>query len=93
MGILSWLLGAFVALVACRFIPLGRTAGRLPEAICGIVFALAGGLVATRLDFGGWNAFELRAALFCAMTTTCGVAIYRCAGALGSRRGPDSRAA
>jgi uncharacterized membrane protein YeaQ/YmgE (transglycosylase-associated protein family) len=86
MGILSWLLGAVVALISCRFIPLGRPAGRLPEAIAGVVFALGGGLVATRLDFGGWNAFELRAALFCAMTTLCGVAIFRCAGALGSRR-------
>lgn len=86
MGILTWLLGGAAALLACRFVPLGRTAGRLPEALCGLAFALAGGLVATRLDFGGWNVAEPRAALFCAVTTICGVAIYRCVGALGPRR-------
>ncbi|MBI2212355.1 MAG: hypothetical protein HYU52_01805 [Acidobacteria bacterium] len=86
MGILTWLLGSAAALLACRFIPLGRTSGRVLEALCGLTFALAGGLVATRLDFGGWNVAEPRAVLFCAVSTSCGVAIYRCVGALGPRR-------
>jgi uncharacterized membrane protein YeaQ/YmgE (transglycosylase-associated protein family) len=86
MGILSWLLGGAVAVFACRYVPLGRPPGRLLEALFGLLFALGGGFVATRLDFGGWNVAEPRAALFCAVTATCGVAIYRCVGALGPRR-------
>ncbi len=88
MGILSWLMSSAIALLACRYIPLGRPARRLPEMLCGLVFALVGGLVATRLEFGGWNAADPRAALLCAVTTVCGVAIARCAGALGSGRTP-----
>ncbi|MGK2855596.1 MAG: hypothetical protein ACSLFQ_00175 [Thermoanaerobaculia bacterium] len=85
MGILLWLLGSVVALLACRFIPLGRTAGRVPEVVCGLAFALGGGLVATRLDFGGWNEPDPRAALFCALTTLSGVALARAARALVAR--------
>lgn len=85
MGIIVWLLGGAAALAACRFIPLGRPHRRFPEALFGLLFALAGGLVATRLDFGGWNVAEPRTFLFCALAACCGIAIVRSAGALGSR--------
>lgn len=91
MGILSWLLSGAIALFACRYIPLGRTAGRVFEALCGLAFAIGGGLAATRLDFGGWNEPDPRAALFCAMTTLCGVALARIATASLARRTSTSR--
>ena len=77
MGILSWLLGSAAALLACRFIPIGRTASSLPEVLSGLAFAVAGGLLATRLDFGGWNEADPRAALFCGVMTLSGVALAR----------------
>ena len=86
MGILTWLLSGVVALLACRFIPLGRTSGRVSETLCGLAFAIGGGLAATRLDFGGWNEADPRAALFCAVTTLCGVALARISALLLKRR-------
>lgn len=91
MGILTWLLSGALALIACRFIPLGRTAGRVSEALCGLAFAIGGGLAATRLDFGGWNEADPRAALFCAVMTLCGVALARIAAAVVARRATTTR--
>jgi uncharacterized membrane protein YeaQ/YmgE (transglycosylase-associated protein family) len=53
MGPLSWVVLGLVAGVAAKWLLPGRSPGGCGLAFLGMVGALAGGLLATRLGFGG----------------------------------------
>jgi hypothetical protein len=63
MGIAVWLIAGIGAYFLARLMPVphGR---RWPDLLLSIAAALAAGLTATALDFGGWSEPDYRAALF-----------------------------
>ena len=66
MGAAMWIAAGVAAALLARVIPLG--AGRLlPEASVAILAAMLLGILATALDFGGWNEADWRAGVFCAL--------------------------
>ena len=64
MGIGLWLACALVVFFVARNVPYARPARWIGELITSLVSALAMGVAATALDFGGWNEPDWRAALF-----------------------------
>jgi len=64
MGIGVWLGTGIIAAVIARFIPFRRGSRRLVEWTVAVITALLAGLIATALDFGGWNEPDWRAGLF-----------------------------
>lgn len=63
MGIALWLVSGLAAFALARFLPLGkrRTWAELAAAV---LAALGLGVLATALDFGGWQEPDWRAAAF-----------------------------
>jgi peptidoglycan/LPS O-acetylase OafA/YrhL len=74
MGIALWLGCALMVFFAARRVPHGRPPRWAGELFAAIVSALAMGVIATTLDFGGWNELDWRAALF---------VLFGCAAAIG----------
>ncbi|HSP13469.1 MAG TPA: hypothetical protein VLV78_01810 [Thermoanaerobaculia bacterium] len=64
MGIALWLLCGAAVFAASRMIRPGRPDGFTGELIAALIVALAAGLGATALDFGGWNEIDWRAGAF-----------------------------
>lgn len=64
MGIGTWILAGIVASLLTRYVALGRPARLLPELAAAVMGAAVFGVVATALDFGGWNEVDWRAAVF-----------------------------
>ena len=64
VGIGLWLVSGVVAFLFARIVPLHRPPGRGAELVLAIVTALLLGIVATALDFGGWQEPDWRAGLF-----------------------------
>lgn len=64
MGIVLWVLSGCAAFLVARIVPLARHPGRAGELVAAILTALAAGLVATALDFGGWREPDWRAGVF-----------------------------
>jgi len=61
MGLLSWIFMGLIAGVLARLVLPGRdAAGLLLTIVVGIVGALLGGFLATKLGFGGLSGFDLR---------------------------------
>lgn len=61
LGLLSWILvGTAAGLLASRLLPGEPRLGMVLAAITGLIGALAGGLLATALGFGGIAAYDLR---------------------------------
>jgi len=79
MGILVWLISGLLACLLCRLIPAARPPGRLVEYVVSCSVATVAGLVATALDFAGWNDPDWRAALFCFLAALAAIAISRIA--------------
>ena len=63
MGVALWLACGLAAFLIARLIPPGRS-GWITEAVIAIVTGSLLGVVATALDFGGWNEADWRAGLF-----------------------------
>src|SRR5262245_35662903 len=63
MGVALWLACGLASFVIARLIPSGRPSW-IAEAVITIVTGLLLGVVATALDFGGWNEADWRAGLF-----------------------------
>ncbi len=62
LGLLSWILiGLAAGFSASRFLPGEPPLGIVSSALVGLAGALAGGLLATALGFGGLAAFDVRA--------------------------------
>jgi len=65
MGLTLWLASGLVAWLIARIIPSGRTKkGWVGELAAALGAALVLGIVATYLDFGGWQELDWRAGLF-----------------------------
>ena len=79
MGIALWLLCGVAVFGASRAIRPGRPERYAGELLAALLIALAAGVAATALDFGGWNEIDWRAGLFAA---TCAFAAIGCARAL-----------
>jgi len=77
-----WAFSGFVAAAVSRLLPFGRDERWMAEAAIALVTALLLGLVATFLDFGGWNELDWRAGLFTGLGAL---------GAIGIRRAANSK--
>ncbi len=64
MGVLLWLACGTAALTVARIIPHGRRDVIWGELLLTYATALVLGIVATVLDFGGWDSPDWRAGLF-----------------------------
>jgi uncharacterized membrane protein YeaQ/YmgE (transglycosylase-associated protein family) len=65
MGVALWAVAGVIAFFVARNVPSARPAGRMIELATALLVALLFGVIATILDFGGWQEPEWRAALFC----------------------------
>ena len=77
MGMSVWAASGIVAFFIARIVPLGRGRAWLAELAGAILAALACGVLATALDFGGYNEPEWRAALFAFFGASTIVALIR----------------
>ncbi len=82
MGFALWATAGIAVFAASRLASPGRPAGRIGEALTAIGAAIAFGIVATVLDFGGWNEPDWRAAAFALAGAAFAVGIGRAARAL-----------
>jgi hypothetical protein len=64
MGIALWLGCATVIFFIVRAVPYARPRRWIGELFTALISALAMGVTATALDFGGWNEPDWRAGLF-----------------------------
>ena len=64
MGIGLWVLSGVAAAALSRALPFGRDRKWLVESAAALAAAFLLGVVATMLDFGGWNEVDWRAGLF-----------------------------
>jgi uncharacterized membrane protein YeaQ/YmgE (transglycosylase-associated protein family) len=79
VGTALWLGCGFVAFVIARIIPVARRRRWAGELALGLVTALLLGLLATALDFGGWNEPDWRAGLFAAFGALSALGLARAA--------------
>jgi uncharacterized membrane protein YeaQ/YmgE (transglycosylase-associated protein family) len=79
MGFLTWLAGGIGAALVARRIRHGKGPAIPGEAATAIASAIVAGILATALDFGGWNEFDLFALLFTFFTALTMIALYRAA--------------
>lgn len=86
MGIALWAVTGVIAFFVARSVPHARPAGRLLELTTALVVALLLGVIATILDFGGWQEPEWRAALFCFFGAFAAVGMTRLIKLLAARR-------
>ena len=75
MGVASWFVSGIAAFLIARIAPFSRQTHWKTELVTSIVAALAAGVVATALDFGGWQDLDWRSAAFafCAALAAAGV--------------------
>jgi uncharacterized membrane protein len=85
MGIALWVLCGVAVFAVGRAIGTGRPDGVAGELLAAIVVALAAGLAATALDFGGWNEIDWRAGLF---VIACSLAVIGIGRTFRLRRTP-----
>jgi uncharacterized membrane protein YeaQ/YmgE (transglycosylase-associated protein family) len=90
MGIALWSGCALVVFFALRRVPYARPAGWIGESFTALIGALAMGLLATALDFGGWKEPDWRAALFVTFGSVATIGIVRLIRTLLTPT-PDSR--
>jgi hypothetical protein len=80
MGIALWTAGALTLFAAARFVLAGRPKRWIGELITALTSAMLFGLLATFLDFGGWNELDWRAGVFVFFGAAAVVGIARAAG-------------
>ncbi len=76
VGTALWIGSGVVAAFLARIVPLRRGSVWL-ELLVGVIAALAGGLGATALDFGGWSEPDWRAGAFAFLLGAAGVGLLR----------------
>lgn len=69
MGTVSWVVAGLAAFLLSQIVPHARRGRHWKELMVALVAAIAGGMTATALDFGGWKVLEWRAALFAFFVT------------------------
>ena len=62
MGVVSWIILGFLAGSLAKFMMPGNTPGIVIAVALGMLGALAGGFLGTRVGFGGVTGFDLRSA-------------------------------
>ena len=77
MGLALWTVCGVVALLVARIVPAGRPAGWALEAAVAVIAALALGVLATALDFGGWREPDWRAGFFIVFGSFAAIALSR----------------
>ncbi len=78
LGLLSWLaIGWIAGLSARRMLPGEPTMGWAPATGTGLGGALAGGLLATALGFGGMAAYDARSLVTAALTAVIALLLVR----------------
>jgi hypothetical protein len=85
MGLLMWCVAGIAAAATARLAAPGRQRGWLFEGFAAIATALAFGLAATALDFGGWKEPDWRAGVFALAGAALAVALVRIAAIVRSR--------
>lgn len=77
MGLASWLSSGLISWLVSRKLP-HRAPGRaMTELAVSLGVATFAGLLATALDFGGWNEIDERAILFSLMLSLAAIALLR----------------
>ncbi|HEX7155443.1 MAG TPA: hypothetical protein VF618_28515 [Thermoanaerobaculia bacterium] len=77
MGIGLWTVSGIVAFLLARIVPWGRTRGWVVELVTALVTAPLLGLLATGLDFGGWQELDWRAGAFVVFGTFAAIGLAR----------------
>jgi hypothetical protein len=85
MGIGLWLACAVTVFFLARYVPFARRATWAGELVAALLGALALGMVATALDFGGWDEPDWRAALFVLFGSAAVVGSIRLVRMMGGR--------
>jgi hypothetical protein len=92
MGIALWAGCAVVVFFSARSVPFARPVRRVWELFATLASAMALGVLATTLDFGGWNEPDWRAGLFVTFGSAAVVGVIRLAQLLRApRAGVGSR--
>ena len=77
MGAALWLASALSIFFVARIVPSGRAHNYLTELIVAAGAALAFGILATRLDFGGWRDSDWRAVAFVLLGVAAATGAHR----------------
>ncbi len=72
-----WIAAGVAAAIVARLIPYGRGSRVFTEAAAAVTAALAAGLAATALDFGGWREPDWRAGVFALLCALAALGILR----------------
>jgi uncharacterized membrane protein SirB2 len=75
VGVASWFLSGIAAFLIARIVPFSRQTHWKTELVTATVAALAAGVAASLLDFGGWQELDWRSAAlaFCVALAVAGV--------------------
>jgi uncharacterized membrane protein YeaQ/YmgE (transglycosylase-associated protein family) len=77
VGVVTQVVAAVAAFFIARIVPAGRPRRWAAELVVSILGALAAGVVATALDFGGWREAEWRAAVLGFVTALLLIGVIR----------------
>ena len=77
MGVASWVVSGITAFLIARIVPFSRQTQWKTELVTALLAAVAAGLAATALDFGGWNALDWRPVVFSFFVACAVVGIVR----------------
>ena len=72
-----WVTAALSVFLVARIIPAGRASNYLTELVVVVVAALAFGILATALDFGGWRDTDSRAVVFVLLGAAAATGAHR----------------
>ena len=72
-----WVLSGAAAAALARLISVGKDQRWLLELALSLATALILGVVATMLDFGGWNELDWRAGIFAGTGALATIALFR----------------
>lgn len=81
MGAALWIATGVAACLIARTVPVGRRRSFALELVVAVVTAATLGVLATALDFGGWNEPDWRAGLFAFLGAAAAAGALRSLGA------------
>jgi hypothetical protein len=85
MGIALWIGCAAAVFLSARYVSYARPGRWMGELILAVASAIVFGLIATALDFGGWNEPDWRADLFEFFGSAAAIGALRLAGVVRRR--------
>lgn len=77
MGAALWIAAGVAAFLVARMVPLRRPRRFVPELMVAATIAALFGVVATALDFGGWNEADWRAIVFAFLGAAAALGVMR----------------